>query len=89
MLFMLRSLVIYCPNIALYCFEGYVRPRIHSTINSLVVLRYVFVLDIYCQQLWKVVQSGVVSVPFGHRVEECTFYSIGVVNVGGDECRRW
>ena len=28
MLFMLCSLVIYCPNIALYCFEGYVRPRI-------------------------------------------------------------
>ena len=48
-----------------------------------------YILDIYCQQLWKVVQSGVVSVPFGHRVEECTFYSIGVVNVGGDECRRW
>ena len=36
-------------------------------------LRYVFVLDIYCQQLWNVVQLRGDCVPFGHRVRECTF----------------
>ena len=36
-------------------------------------IRYVFVLDIFCQQLWGVVQLGGVCVPFGHRVGSCTF----------------
>ena len=58
-------------------------------------LRYVFVLDIYCQQLWTVVQLGFVFVPFGYRVGECIIYIVyftvsGVVNVafqeGGGEC---
>ena len=39
-------------------------------------LRYVFVLDIFCQQLWGVVQLGGVCVPFGHRVGGCTFSEI-------------
>ena len=37
------------------------------------VLRYVFVLDIFCQQLWGVVHLGGVCVPFGHKVGSCTF----------------
>ena len=35
-------------------------------------LRYVFVLNIFCQQLWSVVQLGGVCVPFGHKVGACT-----------------
>ena len=35
-----------------------------------------YILDIYCQQLWNVVQLGGVCVPFGHRVGECTFSKI-------------
>ena len=35
-------------------------------------LRYVFVLDIFCQQLWGFVQLGGVCVPFGHKVGACT-----------------
>ena len=46
-------------------------------------LRYVFVLDIYCQQLWNVVQlRGCLCALWaqGWRMS-------GVVNVGGGECR--
>ena len=35
-----------------------------------------YILDIYCQQLWNVVQLGGVCVPFGHRVGEWTFSKI-------------
>ena len=35
-------------------------------------IRYVFVLDIFCQQLWGVVHLGGVCVPFRHRVGSCT-----------------
>jgi hypothetical protein len=35
-------------------------------------LRYVFVLNIFCQQLWGFVQLGGVCVPFGHKVGACT-----------------
>ena len=37
-------------------------------------LRYMFVLDIFFQQLWGVVHLGGVCVPFGHRVGSCTFF---------------
>ena len=39
-------------------------------------LRYVFVLDIFCQQLWGFVQLGGVCVPFGHKVGACTCFDI-------------
>ena len=54
-----------------------------------------YILDIYCQQLWNVVQLGGVCVPFGHRVGECTFFEkcicigynlptiVGCCSVGG------
>ena len=40
------------------------------------VLRYVFVLDIFCQQLWSLLQLGGVCVPFGHKVGACTCFDI-------------
>ena len=35
-------------------------------------LRYVFVLNIFCQQLWGFVQLGGACVPFGHKVGAST-----------------
>ena len=38
-------------------------------------LRYVFVLDIYCQQLGYIVQMEGVCAPFGRGVGKCAFFS--------------
>ena len=49
-------------------------------------LRYVFVLDIYCQQLWNVVQlRGLYVCPLGTGLENVHSTVLGVVNVGGSE----
>ena len=42
------------------------------SLGGYLFLRYVFVLDIFCQQLWGFVQLGGVCVPFGHKVGACT-----------------
>ena len=35
-----------------------------------------YILDIYCQQLWNVVQLGGVCVPFGHKAGACTIVHV-------------
>ena len=54
-----------CSYGGLYICIGYILPTI---VGCCSVGGCKFVLDIFCQQLWSVVQLGGVSVPFGHKV---------------------
>ena len=56
------------------CPSGTGLENLNSTVSGVLQVVNVegdyHILDIYCQQLWNVVQLGGVCVPFGHRVGE-------------------